>query len=699
MINTGTGVVLTPPAIRRVATLLLFGAAAWCATDATAQTFPAAFELSTLLPANGGDGSDGTIFAGTAAGNRTGMSVASAGDINGDGVDDIVIGAFQASPNDNLFSGEAYVVFGPLTAPPAEFDLASLATANGGDGSAGFVLKGVAPGDFTGDEVSGGADLNNDGIDDVVIGAGFADVDTASEAGRTYIIYGSNSGFPAEIELSSLLLVNGGDGSLGSVINGIATTDFSGRVAAGGDFNNDNIDDLLIGAGRADPGGRTRAGKVYVLFGKDGGFGAEFGLFNLQLAGGGNGSAGAVIAGIDAFDEAGTAVANAGDVNGDNIDDIIIGAPRSNGAGLQDFTGEAYVYFGRPTWPAEVELINLLPGFGGDGSEGFVAYGEGGGLFTGNTVGAGDINDDGLNDLFIGASIAEKAYVYFGRSNPPPTLGLSGLTAAQGGTGADGFVVSGSAGGDSLGKVVGGIGDINGDGIEDFAVGAFLTDVDGRNNTGATYLLYGKTTAFSAEFNVTSLLPGNGGDGSAGFAVNGIDSFDGSGIDLAGAGDFNGDNKPDFLIGADTADGNGFDASGEVYIVYGRSSGTEPDGDGDGVADALDNCPNTSNSDQANDDGDALGNVCDNCTLVANDDQLDSNNDGYGNICDADINNDGSINFIDLNLMKASFFSSPASPNWDPDLDLDGSNSVNFADLNLMKNAFFGQPGPSGLVP
>ena len=123
------------------------------------------------------------------------------------------------------------------------------------------------------------------------------------------------------------------------------------------------------------------------------------------------------------------------------------------------------------------------------------------------------------------------------------------------------------------------------------------------------------------------------------------------------------------------------------------------DSDGDGVADATDNCPDAANADQADFDTDGVGDACDNCTEVANVDQIDTNGDGFGNICDADVTNDGTINFNDLNELKAAFFTNTDSPNWDPDLDFDSDGLVNFNDLNVMKANFFGAPGPSGLVP
>ncbi len=97
-------------------------------------------------------------------------------------------------------------------------------------------------------------------------------------------------------------------------------------------------------------------------------------------------------------------------------------------------------------------------------------------------------------------------------------------------------------------------------------------------------------------------------------------------------------------------------------------------------------------------DGDGIDDPQDNCTLVANPAQRDTDADLFGNFCDPDIAvpNDLVVNFLDLNVMKNAFFSSPASPDWNPDADLDGSNSVNFVDLNIVKAFFFAPPGPSG---
>ena len=133
---------------------------------------------------------------------------------------------------------------------------------------------------------------------------------------------------------------------------------------------------------------------------------------------------------------------------------------------------------------------------------------------------------------------------------------------------------------------------------------------------------------------------------------------------MSGAADVTGDGIDDLLIGAYSADPDGRIEAGETYIVFGRR-----DTDSDNIADPFDNC-----------------------TLVANADQRDTNGDGYGNACDPDLNNDGIVNFVDLGMQRAAFFSA------DLDADLNGDGSVNFLDLGTTKAFFFLPPGPSGVV-
>ena len=108
------------------------------------------------------------------------------------GVDDILIGAREADPNGNSRAGESYVVFGRTTGFAASLDLSSLAT---GDGSAGFVINGIDVVDYSGGSVSSAGDVNGDGVDDLLIGAFFADPNGTINAGESYVVFGRTTGF------------------------------------------------------------------------------------------------------------------------------------------------------------------------------------------------------------------------------------------------------------------------------------------------------------------------------------------------------------------------------------------------------------------------------------------------------------------------------------------------------------------------
>src|SRR5689334_4399942 len=185
------------------------------------------------------------------------------------------------------------------------------------NGSNGFVINGVSANDKSGKSVSSAGDLNGDNINDIIIGANFADPNGNVEAGSSYVLFGStNIGNTGIINLSSL------DGSNGFVINGVSASDESGfSVSSAGDVNGDNIYDVIIGAIFADPNGINNAGSSYVLFGSTN-IGST-GIINLSSL---NGSNGFVINGVAFGDESGNSVSLAGDVNGDNGNDIIIGA-------------------------------------------------------------------------------------------------------------------------------------------------------------------------------------------------------------------------------------------------------------------------------------------------------------------------------------------------------------------------------------
>lgn len=349
-------------------------------------------------------------FTGDSVGSQFGFAVAPAGDVNGDGYADLLVGA--------PIERSIYVYTGSVSGfSQTEF----------------FSQRSDQSNNFFGHSVDGGGDINGDGLDDFIVGA-----------------YGGNATGPTTQE--GIVFVYHGAAvqpSLAITVAGEAYDDqFGYSVAMAGDVNGDGFDDVIVGA----PKYADEIGRAYLYHGSDSGIGSTPAL---TLTGEANG---------DFF---GYSVDGAGDVNGDGFDDVVIGAWHHADPDID--AGKAYVYFGSSTGITTTDPFSVT---GNPNSELGVSV-----------AGAGDVNGDGYADILVGAYRddvtapgAGAAYLYWGSANGPVTPGV--------------LVAAGEAENDELGFAVSGAGDINGDDFDDLLVGAYLNDAAGED-AGKAYAYAG----------------------------------------------------------------------------------------------------------------------------------------------------------------------------------------------------------------
>jgi FG-GAP repeat len=481
-----------------------------------APAFAAVVGLDTL------DGSSGFHIAGQD--DTFGAAVSQAGDFNGDGTDDFVV----AAPEANSGAGAIYVIFGQIDGFGSSFDLSTL------NGTNAFKITGESAGDHAGFSVRGAGDFNNDGFDDLIVGAPDAD-GSGADNGVAYLVFGGPSGtYGRTLSLG----IDPGGGVVRFV--GVNAGDHLGfSVGGAGEVNGDAYDDLILGAPSA---GSKDEGTTFVIFG-----GAAFtGGISLSSL---SGSAGFQIHGEPAHPASGFDVSGAGDINGDGLDDLIVAAHSPAGAATS-----AYLVFGQSGPRQNPVNLGTL-----DGTEGFQVTG----LFfdseSGRSVsGAGDLNADGYGDLVLVssdlsnsrgvASTVSTAYVLFGQAEAfQASLAVSEI---------DGLTVKLPTHGTVLSSSVDSAGDVNGDGIGDLLVG--MSFLDKGESLTETHVIFGTEDGLPKVIDLAHSSM-NGGNG---FTIGGK-STDAVPFTASAAGDVNGDGFADIVVGSACS-------PGEAFVVYGQ---------------------------------------------------------------------------------------------------------------------------------
>ena len=439
------------------------------------------------------------------AGARFGWHVSTAGDVNGDGYSDVIVGAF-AYDNGQTDEGRAFVYHGSAT---------------GLSSTPAWTAESDQAGAYFGWSVSPADDVNGDGYADVIVGVRYYDNGQTDE-GRAYVYHGSALGLSATPNWTSE--------------SDQAYAEFGVVVSGAGDVNGDGYSDVIVGAWYYD-NGQTDEGRVFVYHGSATGLS----------------SAPSWTAESDQASGSMAAVSTAGDVNGDGYADVIVGSWRYDNG--QTDEGRAYLYLGSASG------LWATPAWMAEGDQAYAEFGLA-------VSGAGDVNGDGYSDVVVGAHGYDngqtdegKVWLYYG--SPSNLSTTAGWTAESDQAGAQ------------FGWSVSTAGDVNGDGYGDVLVGAPYYD-NGETDEGMVFVYHGSASGLSA-----AAWTAESNQASACF-----------GFSASAAGDVNGDGYDDVIIGALYYD-NGEVDEGRAFVWYGSAAGLGANG-------TPGNADWTAESDQAN---------------------------------------------------------------------------------------------------